>query len=972
MKSGIMAHSTDQLGPSPDEIDAALESFWQGSADELDRLIERADGEGPAIGAALSGVIGSQWSSLVQSYVIPGYTLVRELGRGGMAIVFEAVQQSTGRGVALKLVPGAGVQRERQARFLRHEVQTLSLLRHDGIATLFDAGETTDKCQYFAMELVRGRPLSQHFAATPVLDHAELRRRLELIVEVCNAVAYAHGRGVIHCDLKPTNVLVDEGGRAKVLDFGLARLLELDPTTSLNLGGNGLMGTLAYMSPEQAAGRASDIDIRSDVYAIGVMLYELLTGRRPYDLTDALLPQAIQRICESRPALPSQSSPMLRGDVDTIVTTALSKEPARRYQSVSALASDIQRYLDSRPIEARPASAFYVLSKWCNRHRLPAALIAVLVVVMIAFAAVEIRQAMQLARQRDEARQHARRADQASAFLRSVFGAIDPNLTGADVSVGTVLDDAASRVDAELSDHPEARAELHATFGNGYHALARFKEAQREFEKASEIWKSLAGESDPRYAAALHMTGMVSIRIRDHIDVYNQIKRAYGIRQTLFTGDHPDLAESLHGLGVIHQFVDFPAAESYFRQSLDMRRRLFGEHALVAESLDSLGRMMVNSGRFTEGEPLLMQALEMRKRRPGPDSTVVAQTLGLLADVHLQNGFADSAVREYREQIRIFTRMFGEKGSTYLAHALSDLAVALFELGEFAEAEEINRKAVAMETRCRENGAAELTRHNYAFFLRSLGRYDEAEALALEVDKAWGSSSAGRPNTGTAYAAMSLGAIYLETGRLEKAEARFNEADRVWIGLLGPESSKRSPTLLAQAQLAEERGDLRSAEDKLRTAIRLISTSRDDAHPDAAFARMRLGRILFRSGKVEEGQRMTREAYQEVKTATRAGRMHKQRANLRFAEDLLAWGDLDAAAAQFDEFLAEDGRLNLDRHPMRADALLGKAEIVAARGEQTEAHRLLDEALAIYSFRHCLGESRRRRTAPLADRPSSR
>lgn len=955
-----MVHSTQQPGPTPDEIDAALQSFWRGSSCELDRLIDTSDGHGPAIGSALSSVIESQWSSLIESYAIPGYSLIGEIGRGGMAIVFEAVQCSTGRNVALKLVPGFSTTRERQGRFLRHEVQTLSLLRHDGIATLFDAGETIDKCQYFAMELVAGKPLSRHFAAGPVADQADLRRRLELVLDVCNAVAYAHGRGVIHCDLKPSNVLVDERGCAKVLDFGLARLLDSDPTVSLSLGGSSLMGTLAYMSPEQATGRASDVDTRSDVYAIGVMLYELMTGRRPYDLSDALLPQAIQRITQSQPPPPSNASPLLRGDMDTIILTALAKEPARRYQSVSALAADIQRFLERRPIEARPASTTYVLGKWCSRHRLSAGLIAALLVLIVGFGAIEVRHAFQIAAQRDEARQQARRADQANAFLRSVFGRLDPKLTGADVPVVSVLDDAAGRVDEVLADNPQARAELHDTFGKGYFTLGRFISAQSEFEKATALWKTLAGESDPRFAASLHMYGLAGLRTVDSNTANDHLRRAYEIRKSLFAGDHVEIAESLQGLGMIHQHNDFPVAEDYFRKSLDMRRRLLGEHPLVAESLESLGRMMLNSGRYSEGGPLLIQAMEMRKRLQGEDAIEIAVTLGLLADFHIQNGFPEKAAEDYGGQIRIFTRAFGSKGSEIFAHALSDLAGAVADLGRFAEAEEYHKKAVAMELRCSATGNAELTEHNYATFLRMLGRYDEAEPFARSVLFGWRVLPGQKIHTGVPYASQGLGAILLEKGELEEAGNLLHRADEVWRELTGPKSVMRAPCLLGLAHWSEEMGNLNDAQKYAATAVELLSASRGDSHPQTALAKIQLGRLRSLENANGDESFILESGFQTLMQSGQPSPLAKVRARVIFGDAMLNRADLKAAELQFHAALAGLGELHLDQHPLRGDALLGLATVRIREAMPQEARRHLEDAQAIFAKCHCRGIRRSR------------
>lgn len=300
--------------------------------------------------------------------MIGSYRIRRRLGHGGMGIVYEGEQQAPRRLVAIKVIRGGAVDGhfdDYRVRLFHREAQTLARLRHPAIAAVFEGGRTEEGQHFFAMELVRGVPLNEYVRGRSV----PRRERLELFSRICDAINYAHQRGVIHRDLKPTNILVDAGGNPKVLDFGLARITDTEAalTTTTTVTGR-IMGTLAYMSPEEAAGNPDDIDVRSDVYSLGVVFYELLTDELPYHVTRTALPEAVRVICQEPPRRPATLDRSLRGDLETIALKALEKEPGRRYQSAAAFADDVHRYLTDQPILASRAGAVYRFRKWAVRH----------------------------------------------------------------------------------------------------------------------------------------------------------------------------------------------------------------------------------------------------------------------------------------------------------------------------------------------------------------------------------------------------------------------------------------------------------------------------------------------------------------------------------------------------------------------------------------------------------------------------
>lgn len=687
---------------------------------------------------------------------IGDYRVIRRIGQGGMGVVFEAEQDNPRRTIALKVIR-PGVASSQLLKRFRFEASVLGRLQHPGIAQIYEAGmaivrmdgASPSEQPFFAMEYVHGKTLDAH----TVKHKLGIRQRLELFTKICDAVQHAHQKGVIHRDLKPGNILVDQLGQPKILDFGVARVTDVDvQVTTIQTNVGQLVGTIPYMSPEQVAGDPVDLDTRSDVYALGVICYELLTGHLPHQLQNKPLPDAIRTITESDPTPLGSINRSFRGDLNTIVGKALEKEKERRYQSASDLAADVRRYLADEPIAARPATTFYQMRKFARRNK---ALVTVVTVAFLALAGSlfhvtrernRVVKAERLARERlTRIEAEAKNIRAINRFFNDMLASADPGNDGRDVRVADVLDRAAEGLGARLSDQPEVEASLQSTIGATYFGLGLFAEADPHLRAALETRARVLGENHRDTLTTMATLAGVLRELSKLDEAEELVRRVLAIHEAAAGTEHRGAANALNNLGdILQRQGRIAEAEETWRRSLAIQHRVLKSgDPLLGITINNLGQLLTQTRRLVEAEPLLRESLALQIASQGPEHPQTLASKANLAKALKALDKFDEAESLLREVIEVRRRTIGEHPALYTS--LGNLAMLLRERERFAEAEPLTqeslegmRKLYGVESR-----HTLIALNNRASLLVLLDRAAEAEPLYIEIGAAAGVLPAG-------------------------------------------------------------------------------------------------------------------------------------------------------------------------------------------------------------------------------------
>ncbi len=680
---------------------------------------------------------------------IGDYRILALLGEGGMGTVYQAEQKNPQRIVALKVIK-LGLSSQQLLRRFEQEAAALGRLQHPGIAQIYEAGTADSGLgpqPYFALEFIQGQPLLE-YAHTHSLN---TRQRLALISQVCDAVEHAHQRGIIHRDLKPGNILVDQNGRPRILDFGVARVTDSDVQTTRQTDMGQLIGTLAYMSPEQVLADPLALDIRSDVYALGVILYELLAGKLPYTTHGKAMHEVVQAIREEDPAPLSSIHRSYKGDVDTIVAKALEKDKGRRYASAADLAGDIQHYLSDEPIVARPPSATYQLQKFARRHKAVVAGTAAVFLALIAgvvastWEAVRARTAERAAvEQRQRADQEAAAAKAVSDFLQndllaqaSAANQSSPNAKlDPDLKVRTALDRAAARIEGKFDQQPEVEAAIQDTIGRTYYDMGLYPQARKQLGRALSLHERVLGPENPKTVATMSRLGRTAWLEGKYEEAETLLSRALEIERRVLGPDHPDTLYSMNNLGNVYRSLGKDAeAEALYSKTLEIRRRVLGsEHRDTLTSMNNLANVYWSQGKYAQAEALYSQTLEIQRRVLGPEHPDTLLTMGNLADTYAKQRKFPQAETLFSQTREISFRVLGQEHPRTLGF-LSDIAFMYQVQGKYALAETHAAQALAGRRHAlgSENPETMLSAADLALAYLSQGKFRESERLSREV-----------------------------------------------------------------------------------------------------------------------------------------------------------------------------------------------------------------------------------------------
>lgn len=761
-------------------------------AEEILKLLGASDSDGEAL-THIVGEAGTDWSAeSVAGRRVGPYRLVDVLGEGGMGQVFlaERADDEFEQRVAIKMANWLRVNPDILARF-QLERQILAGLEHPNIARLLDGGRTDEGVPYLVMEYVDGESIL-HYAEAHSLP---VDARLDLFLAICDAVQYAHGKLVVHRDLKPSNVLVTGDGTPKLLDFGIAKLLEPGSGGDAVTRAEVRIMTPEYASPEQLSGQP--VTTATDVYGLGLLLYQLLTGSLPFDLGSRTSPEIRDIVCHTNPTLPSLAADVaghgglasrLRGDLDNIILMALRKDPERRYATVKEFADDVRHYRANEPVRARGDSWAYRSGKFLRRHR---AAVAATVLVTAAIATQTAFYTQRLAAERDVALHERQVAESTTDFLVDLFDVSDPaNSAGEDVTARAVLDAGAERIRDELKDDDEIRGRMLQTIGRVYERLGHYDEARELMEEAVELNRAVLEPTDKRFIDGMNELSWLHYRAENWDAAKAVAEEALALQKAAAGGDTPEMARTLNMMGTIVYYQDdMEGSLAYYDRALTtLAGPDWRDDPLRATTLNHLGIVYDGLSRYDEAEAAYQESLAIRLRTLEAQHPRVAIAYVNLA-THYHNTNQPGKAREPAEKALAIDR--ATKGEDHV-----DVA---FDLGMLAGIE------------------------------RSSGNYDDALALQLQAVETW-KKSAGPTHSRYGRALDQLAETYRLLGRLDEAAASGRESLGILEAAYGPAHTLTSDPLYTLGKICLDRAEYADARAYLERALAIREAAYGDGN----------------------------------------------------------------------------------------------------------------------------------------------
>jgi serine/threonine protein kinase/Tfp pilus assembly protein PilF len=891
------------------------------------------------------------------------YRLLQMLGEGGMGEVWLAEQKKPiQRTVALKLIKAGMDTKAVVARF-ESERQALALMDHTCIARVFDAGSTPEGRPYFVMEYVPGLPITEY------CDKHKLtvKERLELFMQVCDGVQHAHQKAIIHRDLKPSNVLVveqDNKAVPKIIDFGLAKAMAqrlTDKTMFTEIGV--MMGTPEYMSPEQADQSELNVDTRTDVYSLGVILYQLLVGVLPLEakaLRSAGMEAILRAIREQEPPTPSnrirsmgpassitaanrKEAPQsfarhLQGELDWITMKALEKDRNRRYSSPSDLSADIQRHLHNEPVIAHPPSAAYRAAKYFRRHRLAVSAAAAGVVLLAGFVMNQAIQLRRITRERD-------RADRITEFMTNMFKVSDPNeARGNSVTAREILDKASKDIDTGLANDPQLQAQMMKVMGDVYKSLGLYPRAQPLLERSADVRRRVLGPRNPDTLVSMSDLAWVLQEEGHYAEAEKLYRETLTIQRRVLGPEHTDSLSSMSDLALVLHYEGHDAeADKLYRETLDLERRVLGpENPKTLAAMNNLAIVLSYEGHYAEAEKLDRERLDIQRRVLGPEHLSTLASMSNLAIVLDDEGHYAEAEKLDRETLDIQLRVLGPDHPGTL-DSMTNLAIVLYYEGHYAEVEKLDRETLGIRRRVLgpDHPRTLGSMNALAVVLQREGHDAEAEKLqqeTLNIQR----RVLGPEHPATLGSMTNLAAVLCDEGHYAEAEKLQRETLNIQRRVLEPEHPDTLESTANLAYILQHDGHYAEAEKLQRETLDIDRRVFGPEHPGTLALMNNLGETLRYEGRYAEAEKLEQQTLDIQRRVLGPG--HPDTASVVYNLGCLAAHEgnrteaLSLLRQALDEGLSRSAALGLEKDPdlkslhgdPRFEALVAKARQPAA------------------------------------------